>query len=360
MSDHSRIDFTITDDGIREVEPGKSGSRSRDEGARKAARLLLALGPDQAATILKELSESEIEKLVVEMAAIKRLTADEKKQILTEFEKNARDSMDEPVRGGTEAAKEILYRGVGQAKADEILSRLGRQDLKKDFNFLEQIEPELLAAALVEEHPQVAAVALSFMHPRSAALVLKSMPEEKRNPVALRIAKTSTTHPDAVQRVAQVLRQKLEKRKGDAIFSQAGGAETLANILNHMDRRSEDGILGILGSEAPDVFESVKDRLYTFEELADLSQKEMRYLMSRIDDDLLIASALRGAGEEIRLAFFNAVSQNRAADILDEMDRRGPLSLKEINEARSYILSIARRLDDDGSLVIKKEKDEYI
>ena len=91
-----------------------------------------------------------------------------------------------------------------------------------------------------------------------------------------------------------------------------------------------------------------------------LDQKEMRLLLSRVNDDIIIASALRGAGEELRRHFFNSVSQNRASDILDEMERRGPLSLREINEARSYIVNIARKIDEEGSIVIKKLKEEYL
>ena len=162
-----------------------------------------------------------------------------------------------------------------------------------------------------------------------------------------------------MQRVARVLREKFEKRTAE-IYSEIGGADTLANILNHMDRSEEDEILDVLGGAAPSVVEDVRERLYVFEELVNLDHREMRLLITEIGDDLLLAVALRGAGEEIRRHFFNSMSQNRAADILEEMDRRGPLSIKEINEARSYVLTVARRLDEEGALVIKKEKDQYI
>jgi len=188
---------------------------------------------------------------------------------------------------------------------------------------------------------------------------MKLFPDTFRTEVALRIAKTSKIHPEAIARVARVLREKFEKRT-DETFSDIGGASALANILNHMDRSTEDGILNILGSQAPDVLEDVKGMLYTFEEILNLSAREMRILLSRVNDDQIIAAALRGAGEEMRRHFFNSLSQNRGADILEEMDRRGPLSLREINEARAYVLSVARKLDEEGAIVIKKNKEEYI
>ncbi len=348
------VDFTIDDNGIIPVTSGAE----KKSGARRAARFLLALGPDQASQILKELDDNEIRQVAQEMTLIDHLTAREKRLILEEFSEMAGD-VDEPVRGGRKKAHEILSAGIGEERAHEILERLNRGDLKKDFEFLERIDPPALAAALSAEHPQVAAVALSSINPRIAASVMKNFSPALRSDIALRIAKTSRTHPEAVLRVARVLREKFEKRS-DEVYSETGGAETLANILNHMDRNTEDGILNLLGTQAPEVLDTVRGMLYTFEELMQLIPKEMRILLSKVNDDQIVSSALRGAGEEIRRHFFNSLSQNRAADILEEMDRRGPISLREINEARAYIVSVARKLDEDGAIVIKKTKDEWV
>ncbi len=366
------VDFTITDFGIQQDPSGgektsspllshpaslPSGSAERP-GVNRAAKLLLALGPDRASHILKELEEPEIEVLVQEMVRIKRISSEEKKSVLKEFERTVQNQ-EEPVQGGLESTREILTRGLGEKRASEILSRLNRQDLKKDFEFLERLDPRMLAGSLHQEHPQIAAVALSFIHPKIAASVMKFLSDDYRSQVAVRIARTSTTHPDSLERVAKVLREKFEKRK-EEIYSDTGGAETLANILNHLDRQLEEDLLSTLGRSAPDLLESVKERLYTFEELINLDTKETRLLLSRVNDDIILATALRGAGEELRRHFFNALSQNRAADVLEEMDHRGPVSIREVNDARAYILNVARKMDEEGTLVIKKEKEEYI
>jgi flagellar motor switch protein FliG len=384
-----RIDFTITDEGIfdRQASAPKKGSSvpaqkraptsdtatpslpkraianatrqpEPDPGSMRAAKLLIALGPDQAAHILKEMKESEVEKIVAVMLRIREISTEEKREILDEFHQSV-NYFEPPVRGGIEQARAMLTAGLGEEKAHEILGRLNRRDLKLDFEFLEQIEPPTLANALSTEHPQTTAVALSFIQPKIAAAVMKFLPEKVRTEVAIRIARTSKTHPDAVQSIARVLREKFEKRSGE-VYSETGGAETLANILNHMDRSTEDGILGVLGQESPKILEEVREMLYTFEELTSLETKEMRLLLSKINDDFILAAALRGAPDEMRRHFFNALSQNRAADILDEMDRRGPLSLKEINEARAFVVNAARRLDEEGSIVIKKDKEDYV
>ncbi len=333
---------------------GSSGK----EGANRAARLLLALGPDQAALILKEMNEKEIEPIVKEMVALKKISPEEKAAILMEFEEDvAQDRL--PVQGGMDAAREILLRTFGETKTQEYLSRLDRRDMRDDFLFLEQIEPNLLASSLMQEHPQVAAVALSFLRPKVAAEILKIFEEPFRSQVAMRIARTANTHPEAVLRVAKVLRDKFEKRNTE-IYSDTGGVETLANILNFMDRRAEEEIMGVIGNQSPDLMENVRERLYTFEELIGLDHREIRLLIARLDDDRIIATALRGAGEEYRRHFFNSMSQNRASDILELMDIQGTLTLREVNEARTYILNVARRLDEEGSIVIKKGKEEFL
>lgn len=358
-----KLDLTVSDQGLlrafrSQVEEGASAPSPRLNGVQRAARLMLALGPEQAAGILKELSPEEIERVMAEMAGIDHITAEEKRQILAEFDETARD-FEAPVRGGVDQARRILELGLGQDRAEEILSRVTRRDLYADFEFLERIEAPALAATLAQEHLQITAVAISFLKPRIAASVLRHLPEEFRSEVALRLARASRIHPEAVQRVAKSLREKFEKRSAE-IYSEIGGADTLASILNHMDRSQEDEILDVLDKKAPELYEQVKERLYTFEEILNLDNREMRLLVARVNDDLLLSSALRGAGEEIRRHFFNAMSQNRAADILEEIDRRGPISIKEINEARGFVLNIARRLDEDGEIVIKKDKHEYI
>ena len=353
------IDLSVTDRGLlRTLRTQVSEQERAARGTNRAAKLLLALGAEHAARILKQLEPAEIERLMTEMAQIDHISAHEKKQILAEFEADARD-FEAPVRGGIEEARRMLELGLGPDAAADIIGRLNQRDLHQDFEFLEQIDPPVLANVLSQEHSQVAAVALSYLKPRIAASVMKHLPPEFRGEIALRIARTARIHPEAVERVARVLREKFEKRRGE-VYSEVGGANTLANILNHMDRGNEDEILGVLGNREPDIVEEVRERLYTFEELANLDHREMRLLISRVDDDMLLAAALRGAQEDVRRHFFNSMSQNRAADILEEMERRGPLQVREIHEARGFFLNIARRMDEESLIVIKKDKEEYI
>lgn len=351
----SRLDIVVGDDGS--VQPMQRKVTTDEKGPARAARLMLALGPEQAGAILKELDEREIEAIAREMVHIKKLTPTEKAEVLADFQERVEG--EPPVRGGMEQAREILIRSLGEDQARSILGRIKGRSIEKDFQFLEKIDPALLSSTLASEHPQITAVALAHISARIAAYVLKSFSPEYRSEVTLRIARTSRIHPDAVEGVAAVLRKRFEKRQQE-IYSETSGIETLATILNHTDRGTEDSILGLLEEQAPELLEEVKNKLYTFEELLHLEIREMRLLLGRLNDDVLLATALRGSGEELRRHFFNGLSQNRAADILDEMQMRGPVSIREINDARSYIVKMARQLEDEGAILIKKEKEEYI
>ena len=338
----------------------KDKDGNRKQGVQKAARLLLALGQMQASEVIKRLSGSEIESVMHEMAQIKYITSEERVQLLSEFGEMAAE---ENVlhHGGIDEVRKFLEQGLGEDAAENIIRKIDQHDLREDFRFLEGIEPATLASALSQEHSQTVAVALIYLKSKIAAEVMKHFPKDVRTEIALRIAKTTKIAPEALERTGRVLRDKFERRNPQENHSDIGGVQSLADILNHMDRNEENEILSSMESVSmPEVIQQVKERLYTFEELLSLTQQEMRLLISKIDDDFVLSTALRGTGEEIRRHFFNAMSQNRAEDVFDEIERRGPLPVKEIYESRSYVVSIARQLDEEGVIAVKKNKEEFI
>ena len=332
--------------------------KSKDTGRTRAAKLLLALGSEQAAGILKQLEPKELELVVREMSRIDHIDNSEKEALLKEFQIMLSEE-EGVLRGGIDTARKFLETSMGSAASEEILRRVNHRDLYLDFAFLETIDPQALAAVLRNEHSQVVAMALSYLKPKIAAEVLRQLPEKFQSEVARRIAKATRVQPDAIQSVARVLRDKFERRETET-YSEVGGTQSLAHILNHLDRDNENMILHSIADGMPEMVEEVKEHLYTFEELQNLSIQEMRLLIANVGDDMLLATALRGIDIDLRRHFFNALSQNRATDVLDEIEHRGALPVKEVYEARTFIVNIARKLDEEGSICIKKEKEEYI
>ena len=324
-------------------------------GPKKAALFLLSIGKEEAAKVISHLDEKMIESIISEMAQIKSITQAEKEAVLQEFQQEAEN---EHITGGLSVAREILSRSVGAEKAENIFQKLNKRDLDKDFDFLNGIDPQTLHSLLAPESTQTIAVTLSFLQPRKAADTLKYFNKELQSQIALKLANTSKTHPDAIVEIARVLKKKYEQR--DSEFNESGGAESLANILNHMDKNLEDIILRDLEEHSPELAGQVKEKLYVFEDILNLDNKEMRILINKINNDEIIATALRGALEEIKKKFFNAISLNRASDIIDIMDSQGKMTLREINNARNDILNAGRELEDEKLIVFKKTKDDYI
>lgn len=331
---------------------------SRIQKVKKAALLLLSLDKDSAAKALSQLEESLIEEIVQEMAKIRTVSKAEKEDALLDFQESLRELAGES-RGGIDAARDLLYKSVGKEKSESILGKLDRKDTEEDFSFLNDADPQTLAQLLLPENPQTIAVTLAFLNPKKAAEALKFLPKDLQSKVALKLANTTKTHPDAIRQIARVLKKKYENRDKSE-FSEAGGTEALASILNHMDKSLEETILRDLEEHSPELASQVREKLYTFEDVLLLNSREMRFVINRLGDDDVIATALRGSGDEIRAHFFEAMSKNRANDILEQMELRGKVTLKEITDARNRILSLLRDLEETGEIVLKKDTEEFI
>ncbi|GBF48952.1 endoflagellar motor switch protein [Leptospira ryugenii] len=331
---------------------------SSPSGIRKSALLLLSLGQDQAAEILKHLDDKLLESVILEMSKIRSISKEERAQVLQEFQATITE-WKEGAQGGIDRAKHLLEKSVGQEKANVILKKIHKEETKNDFEFLNQIQATVLHSILAEESPQIIAVTLSHLDPKKAAEVLKQFSKQEQAQIAVRLATTSQTHPDVLQNIAKILKKRYEERDKRE-YSEAGGAHVLANILNFMDKGLETSILQELDEKSPDIASQVREQLYTFEDITALDGKEMRTLINRLADDSCIAFAIRGAGEEIRSQFLANMSTNRAADILDVIEMKPRVTLREINEARSKIVQVARELEEERLILFKKDKEEYV
>lgn len=353
---NTKIDFTVGDTTIehrkREIE---EFTKQFSYGKEKAAKLLIALGPEQASLVLKELNENEIIILVEEMLKIKKISNKEKKEILDEFYQSL--NKDLIYTSGKEEAKNILNKIYPKEKIAEILKKAENKDLKKEIQFLEDYDPKLIAGILKEENPQIVATLLSLLKPAFSANIIKCFDYEKRNEILFRIANLSQVSPEGLEKIVDVLKQRLEK-KSNEFFPNMGGIETAVSILNHLDRKYENEILEYIEEKDKELIEKIKAKLYTFEELESLDFEELRILLSKIDAKT-IAISLLGMPEDFKKLFLHSLSQNKASDVLFELDLLNNIPLRKIQEARNYILQIAKTLDEEGTIIIKKEKENF-
>ncbi|MCS7204198.1 MAG: hypothetical protein NZ853_00710 [Leptospiraceae bacterium] len=358
-----KIDFTVADtivDNTKNLTNPKVynnlKSSLKSQGKEKAAKLLIALGPDLASRVLKELNENEIQLIIEEMIRIKKISEKEKKEILREFLSSLNEET--IITSGKEEAIKILEKVYpsDKSKIDKILKKAENKDIYKEIKTIENHDPKLVFSLLSNEHPQVVAALLSFLRPNFSAQILKLFPSDKRKEIILRIAHSSYVHPESLEKIIESLKEKIEKRSNE-IYEELEGIQTAVSILNHLDRKYENEILDYLEEVDPELLEKIKSKLYTFEELEFLDFEELRILLSKFDAKI-IATALLGMPEHFKRIFLNSLSQNKASDVIFELDTSSNVPLKRIHEARNLILQKAKELDNEGIITIKKDKDD--
>jgi flagellar motor switch protein FliG len=326
----------------------------------KTAAFLIAIGKDAAVEILRNFDEDTVVKLTTEMAKIESLNSDEKEEIIGDF-MVAFNKIKNSSFGGEEFVKKVLIGSVGIEKAKEISRKAAGVSPKESFAFLKSVEPEMIVSLIDGEHPQTVAVLFSHLSSEKCGKVIAQLDRNMAKDVALRLARMQKVSPEAVVSVAAALRKKYEKlASNQTLRDTPGGVDKLADIFNHLDPQTESALMKHFESTVPDTASKISDKIYTFECALDLTNIEIRILIDAVSDDELLVYALKGAGDELRIKFLRNVSNNRATDIINEMDNVGPVRMSEIEDARREILMIMRALDQEGKIVIKKHKEKYV
>ncbi|KAF2958663.1 flagellar motor switch protein FliG [Thermotoga sp. Ku-13t] len=320
-------------------------------GKRKAAILLVMLGPEKAASVLKHLDESDVEQLTIEIANLGKITDEEKKQVLSEFQDLAR-AREMISQGGIEYAKEVLQKAFGPEKAMRIIERLVSNLQVKPFDFLRQADPLQLVNFLQNEHPQTIAVILSYLEPQLAGRILSALPEDLQVEVVKRIALLERTSPDVIRDIEKNLERKLSGFVMQT-FSQVGGVDTAAEIMNSLDRSSERKIMEKLSYDSPELAEEIRRRMFVFEDIVKLDDRSVQIVLREIETRDL-ALALKGASEEVKQKIFKNISKRAAQLLQDELEYMGPVRLKDVEEAQQKIINVIRRLEEAGEIIIAR------
>lgn len=329
-----------------------AGTRAADmDGVQKAAVLLIALGPEKSSEIFKHLREDEIEQLTLEIANTRGVSSQVKEEILNEFYQICL-AQQYIAEGGINYAKELLEKALGTEKAMEVIGKLTSSLQVRPFEFVRKTEPSQLLNFIQDEHPQTIALILSYLPAGQAAQVISSLSLEKQADVAKRIAKMDRTSPDVIKEVESVLERKLSSLVNQD-YTIIGGVDAIVDILNTVDRSTEKHILENLEIEDPELADEIRRKMFVFEDILTLDDKTIQRVLREVDNND-IAIALKSANEEVQNAIFNNVSKRLMAMIKENMEFMGPVRLKDVEEAQQKIVSVIRRLEDSGEIVIAR------
>ena len=320
-------------------------------GRRKAAILLVTMGPERAARVLKNLEDSEVEALTIEIANLGKVTNEERKAVLEEFQSltKAREMI---ISGGIEYAKEMLIKAFGPEKAMQIIERLVSNLAVKPFEFMKSADVVQIVNFLQSEHPQTIALVLSFLDTRIAAQVLGALPENLQIEVIKRISLLERASPDVVKEVEKLLEKKFAG-VATQTMSAVGGLDTAAEIMNNLDRSTEKNLRERLTYETPELAEEIRRRMFVFEDILKLDDRSVQLVLREVNTQDL-AVALKGASEELKQKIFNNMSKRAQQLLKDEIEFMGPVRVKDVEEAQQKIINIIRRLEEAGEIVIAR------
>ena len=321
-------------------------------GLRKSAILLVILGEQVSAEILKHLEEEEVHQLGREIARIGSITADQTEKLLEEFYEMSM-AHDYVLKGGIDYARRLLISAFGPEHARSLLDRLMKTlgNDQANFDALQKADPQQLAKFIHGEHPQTIALILSHLNPSQAASLLVSLPAEMRGDVALRMASLDQISPEIITRIATIVGQKM-KALGEMSRESSGGIRAVAEMFNRLDSVSSKEILESIEGADTTLVETIRQLMFVFEDLLAIGQDSIKEILSRVDRKLLTV-ALKGTSEQLRNYFKQSMSA-KSGEMLDEdMEALGPIKIKEVEAAQQQIIAIVRQLETEGVINTK-------
>ncbi|RKX89906.1 MAG: flagellar motor switch protein FliG [Spirochaetes bacterium] len=343
---------------MAKVETRKKKVSKELSGRQKAAIFLVTLGSEISAEIFNHLREDEIETLTFEIARLDNVEPDERDRVLMEF-KELMMAQDFITSGGIDYARELLEKSLGSQRAVDIINRLTSSLQVRPFDFIRRTDPAHLLNFIQQEHPQTIALILAYLEPAKASIILGSLPHEIQSDVAKRIATMDRTSPEVLREVERVLEKKLSTLSSED-FTAAGGVENIVEILNLVDRSTEKLIIESLEEEDPELAEDIKKRMFVFEDIVLLDDRAIQKVLREVDTGEL-AKALRGVDAEVQDKIFKNMSKRAAAMLKEEMEYMGPIRLKDVEETQQKIVSIIRKLEDSGEIVVARSgEDEMV
>ena len=285
--------------------------------------------------------------LGIAMAELKEVSRDQMTSVLDRFI-GVVDAKASIASGSQDYVRRVLTQAVGKQKTDMLLDRVSSGQTGQGIEALKWMESKAVAQIIGSEHPQIAAIVLSHLEPEQSAAILPLLTEEMRTDVLMRIATLNEVPQSALTELDQLV-EKQANSAPPAALRRIGGARTVANILNAMDRGKSGEELGKIEKADGEMHQQIKDLLFVFDNLLDVDDRGIQALLREVGSDTL-AVALRGAEPDVQEKILRNMSK-RAAEILkDDMEARGPVKLTDVEAAQKEIVVIAQRLAEEGTI----------
>ncbi len=324
------------------------------DGVNKSAILLMTLGADEAAEVMKYLEPKEVQKISTAMVALKNLTRDDIAVVFEEFHALAAEKTTIGMDSG-DYIRNMLNKALGDDKAAGLLDRILHNSDTSGIESLKWMDPASVADLVTNEHPQIIATIMVHLEPDQASGVLTKLPERTRNDVLLRIATLDSVQPTALHELNDVLTKLLS---GNAVGKKSirGGVKTAAEILNYLGS-TQEAVLESVRTHDAELAQKIMDEMFVFEDILEVDDRGIQLVLREVQSESLIV-ALKGASEELREKVFKNMSQRAAEMLREDLESKGPVKLSEVESEQKEILKVVRRLSDEGQIVLGGKGEE--
>lgn len=327
-------------------------------GTDRAALLLLALGEENAAAVLRHMEPKEVQAVGTAMASMHNIGRDKVYSVLQNFTTTVREQTSIGI-DSEEYIRRSIIAALGEEKAGGLIDRILQGSSTKGLEALKWMDARVIAGMIKQEHPQIQAIILSYLEHDQAADVLALLPEQSRHDVVLRIATLDGVQPSALQELDVILESQFSGNKG-LQSSTVGGVKTAAEILNYVDGAIEEEMMESIKEVDEVLAQNIQDQMFVFDNLIDVDNRGIQSLLREVSSETLIL-ALKGADESMKEKIFSNMSKRAAEMMRDDLENKGPVRLSEVEGAQKEILAVARRMADAGDLVLGgKGAEEFV
>ena len=318
-------------------------------GTQKSAILMMLLGEDEASEIIRNLSPKEVQHLGTAMYSVQGLDQETVNAVLDEFLAiiKAQTSLG---MGAGNYIRNVMNKALGEDKAQSVLSRIAPSTSARPIEILDWMDARSIAELIIDEHPQIIALIISYLDSGQAADVLGLLPDGMQPEIVRRIATLQTVGPDALSELEKVMQSKF-KANTSLRAAKVGGVDAAARIMNFTKQNMEQRIMKDISRNDRELMQAIQESMFVFDNLIMSDERSLQTLLRSVDNELLVL-ALKGADEPLREKLFSCMSKRAAANIMDEMEALGPVRLTEVQTAQKEIINVARRMSDEGTIVL--------
>lgn len=326
-------------------------------GTQRAALLLMTLGEDDAAEVLKYMGPREVQSIGTAMASLTNISREQAATVLDHFITSVEDETAFGV-GTEDYVRKVLTGAFGAGKANAFIDRILIGQDARGLDELKWMSAREVADIVDGEHPQIVAIIIAYLDSDMAGEVIALLPEELQTEVVIRIARLSDVQQSALAEIESLIANKATTKKPGG-SEKVGGDKVAANIINALGAEKGESILDQIKERNEELSSRIQEMMFTFDTLLSVDDRGIQTLLREVSNDLLVV-ALKGCDPAVRDKILKNMSKRAAALLSEDMEARGPIKLSEVEEAQKEILDIARRLADNGDIDLGQGDDEYV